>query len=141
MRKRTKARELALQVLFQLDITGEDTKEASGVFWHSQKHDIEPEVKEFAESLIFGTASNLKCIDEIISSYATNWLIKRMAVTDRNILRMATFEIIYLPDVPSKVSINEAVDLAKKFGDIDSGKFVNGILDKIGKGDKAKEDV
>ena len=136
MRKRTKARELALQLLFQVDITNEPVDKAIDVFWQNQARDIEPEVKEFTESLIKGTIEKKTELDEAITRYAVNWLIKRMAVIDRNILRLATFEILYLPEIPVKVSINEAVDLAKKFGDIDSGKFVNGILDKISKSEK-----
>ncbi len=136
MRKRTKARELALQLLFQVDITNEPVDKAIGVFWQNQARDIEPEVKEFTESLIKGTIDRKIQLDEAITRYAVNWLIKRMAVIDRNILRLAAFEILYLPEIPVKVSINEAVDLAKKFGDIDSGKFVNGILDKISKSEK-----
>jgi transcription antitermination factor NusB len=72
-------------------------------------------------------------IDKVISDYATNWELKRMAVTDRNILRFATYELLFMKDIPPKVSINEAIDIAKKYGDRDSGKFVNGILDKINK--------
>ena len=136
MRKRTKARELALQLLFQIDITNESVDKAIGVFWQNLSRDIEPEVKEFTESLIKGTIDKKNNLDEVITRYAVNWLIKRMAVIDRNILRLATFELLYLPEIPVKVSINEAVDLAKKFGDIDSGKFVNGILDKISKSEK-----
>lgn len=136
MRKRTKARELALQVLFQIDITGEDPDRVLELFWQNQRLPSESEIKDFAEILIRGTISTLPSLDEIIARYATNWLIKRMAVIDRNVLRLTTFEILHLPDVPIRVSINEAVDLAKKFGDIDSGKFVNGILDKISKSEK-----
>ncbi len=72
-------------------------------------------------------------IDEEISKYAANWELKRMAVVDRNVLRLATYEIIFCEDIPPKVSINEAIDIAKKFGGDDSGKFVNGVLDKINK--------
>jgi N utilization substance protein B len=136
MRKRTKARELALQLLFQIDITSEDLDSALVVFWQNQYTEVEPEVKDFAVQLIRGTISHLKQMDEIIAKYAVNWQIMRMAVIDRNILRLATFEILHLPDIPIKVSINEAVDLAKKYGDIDSGKFINGIIDKISKSEK-----
>lgn len=136
MRKRTKARELALQVLFQIDITAEQPEKVLEVFWQNQVSPVEPEVKDFAQQIIFGTVEHLKQLDELVAKYALNWMIKRMAVIDRNILRMASFEILYLADVPVKVSINEAVDLAKKFGDLDSGKFVNGILDKLAKSEE-----
>ena len=136
MRKRTKARELALQFLYQADIRKEDNGPLEEEFWHMQdksKEQLSNSIKEFAAVLIDGTLKNLTKIDSIISSYAQNWQLDRMAVIDRNIMRMSTFELLYLDDVPPKVSINEAVDLAKKYGDIESGKFVNGILDKISK--------
>jgi len=78
-----------------------------------------------------GTIKNIDKIDNLIQKYALNWELHRMAYVDRNILRFATYELLHLPDVPPKVSINEAIELAKKFGDQESGKFVNGILDKI----------
>ena len=93
--------------------------------------DAEGEVREFADSLVKGVYSNLKSIDDIISKYTDNWDIKRMAVIDKNILRLGVFELVYLKDIPEKVSINEAIELGKRYGDIDSGKFINGILDKI----------
>ena len=133
MRKRTQAREFALQLLYQLDLTKEDPGEAMVVYWTNQNKLPPEEIKQFTEALVSGTIKNLKEIDGIISAYATNWQIDRMAVVDRNILRMATYEIHYLDEIPPKVSINEAIDIAKKYGDKDSGKFVNGILDKINK--------
>jgi len=135
MRKRTKARECALQLLYQKDITHEDIAKSLNDFWVARKN-IEPTVREFAESLTANTIRNLEKIDSIISKYATNWQIKRMATVDRNILRLATYELLFVEDIPIKVSINEAVEIAKKYGDSESGKFVNGILDKI-----AKEEV
>ena len=132
MRRRTRAREFALKFLYQIDITKESSDKGFEDFWQSQELS-DAEVKEFAHSLIKGTLENLTQIDQKLSSYATNWQLKRMAVVDRNILRLATYELIYLKDIPPKVSINEAVDLAKKYGDIESGRFVNGVLDKINK--------
>ena len=82
----------------------------------------------------------LLVVDKTISEHATNWTLKRMAVVDRNILRFATYELLFRDDIPPKVTINEAVDIAKKFGDANSGKFVNGILDKIGKDAKRIEE-
>jgi N utilization substance protein B len=102
-----------------------------GDFWSIEKAD--DDVKDFANSLVKGTYENLARIDGLISKYAEHWEIKRMAVIDRNILRMGIFELLYMDDIPPKVSINEAIELAKKYGDIDSGKFVNGILDKVKK--------
>ena len=131
MRKRSKARELALKFLYQIDITKESFSQALEDFW--QKHRARKPVKEFTTQLIQGTLANLAQIDSLISKYAQNWQLKRMAVIDRNILRLGCFELLFLEDVPPKVSINEAVELAKKYGDVESSKFVNGILDKIHK--------
>lgn len=131
MRKRTKARECALQVLYQIDIRKDSADGLFADFWETEG--AESDVKNFAESLVRGTASNIVKIDEMISKYASNWKLNRMAVIDRNVLRLAVYELLFCKDIPSKVSINEAVDLAKKFGDVESGKFVNGILDRIKK--------
>ena len=130
MRKRTKAREYALKVLYQIEMTKDGYKEALESFW-GREPEREESIREFASQLVKGVAENIKEIDETITKYTTNWQIGRMAVIDRNILRMATFEIQHLDDIPPKVSVNEAVDMAKKYGDKDSSKFVNGILDKI----------
>ena len=134
MRKRTKSRELALQLLYQVDVRREDADALFDDFWQREfnlNDEIDDSIKEFSTVLVKGVLENLSAIDSVISSYAENWELKRMAVIDRNVIRMATFELLHLEDIPPKVSINEAVDLAKKYGDIDSGKFVNGILDKI----------
>lgn len=136
MRKRTKARELALQVLYQVDIRKDDVDVLLEDLWQREQRDkrnINDSVKEFTTTLVRGTLQNLQKLDAAISSYAENWELNRMAVIDRNIIRMASFELFYLEDIPPKVSINEAVDLAKKYGDVDSGKFVNGILDRVNK--------
>lgn len=132
MRKRTRARDFALKFLYQIDITKESADKDFEEFWLNQEQ-ADSEVKDFADILIKGILENLKDIDQKITGYATNWELKRMAVVDRNILRLATYELIYLKDIPPKVSINEAVDLAKKYGDVESGRFVNGVLDKINK--------
>jgi len=137
MRKRTKARECALKVLYQIEMTADDGVTSLSKYWEREP-EAEESVKEFTSLLVKGVEENSKSIDEIISKYATNWQIGRMAVIDRNIMRLATYEILYAEDIPPKVSINEAVDIAKKYGDKDSGKFVNGILDKISKVKAAK---
>jgi transcription antitermination factor NusB len=132
MRKRTKAREFALQALYQMDLTQDKPDVAIDNFWVSQgSGELDAEVKLFSDNIVKGVARHLQAIDERISKYATNWQLERMAVVDRNILRMATFELLYCEDIPPKVSINEAVNLAKKFSGLEAGKFVNGILDKI----------
>jgi len=132
MRKRTQSREFALQLLYQIDISEEDCELSLDRFWSlSTQDEVEKSVKEFTDSLVRGTIKNLKAIDDEISKYAANWELNRMAVVDRNVLRLATYEIVFCEDIPPKVSINEAVELAKKYSGIQSGKFVNGILDKI----------
>ena len=91
------------------------------------------DIIKYAEVLANGVSRNISEIDEKISEYATNWQLKRMAVIDRNILRIGTYELLFAPDIPPKATINEAVELAKKYGDLESSKFVNGILDKLHK--------
>ena len=135
MRKRTQAREYALQILYQIDVRNDPEDKILVDFW--KNIETEPEVSDFAAKLVIGTIRNKKKIDEMISKYASNWKLSRMAVIDRNVLRMAAYELLFCEDIPPKVSINEAVDLAKKFGDTESGKFVNGILDKINKEEAA----
>jgi transcription antitermination factor NusB len=132
MRKRTKARECVLKILYAIDITRDDPEACIETYWKNER-DIESQVKEFANALVLGVLKNKEKIDKIISAHTTNWELKRMAVIDRNILRYATYELIFVKDIPPKVSINEAIDIAKKYGDHDSGAFVNGILDNISK--------
>ncbi len=132
MRKRTKAREEALKILYQAEITRRSIESANDYYW-TQKEKYDKTVRMFAGRIIEGVDQNLEEIDGKISNYATNWQLKRMAIIDRNILRMGVYELVYAEDIPPKVSINEAVELAKKFGDTESSKFVNGILDKIHK--------
>lgn len=132
MRKRSQAREFALQLLYQIDITGDDASEALANFWQAHSpEEISGEVKDFTGQLTKGARHNLKTIDEKIAHYATNWQLKRMAVVDRNILRMGAYELLFCDDIPPKVAINEAVELAKRYSGIEAGKFVNAILDKI----------
>lgn len=132
MRKRTLAREFALQVLYQIDITGDAPESALQNFWKAHEDvSIEEETRLFTEKIVTGLAASLKEIDATISSYATNWQLARMAVVDRNILRMGCFELTCLDDIPPKVAINEAIELAKKYSTQDAAKFVNGVLDKI----------
>ncbi len=132
MRKRTLAREFALQVLYQTDITHDSCDAALNNFWqaHSEEN-IEEDISKFTDILVKGVTENIEAIDAKIAQYATNWQLKRMAVVDRNILRMGCFELIFRGDIPFKVSINEAVELAKKYSSLEASKFVNGILDKI----------
>lgn len=131
MRKRTKARQLALQILYQIDITHDNPCASLDNFWQSQTQGVDSAVKQFTLELVRGIQSHCETIDRKIVQYAKNWELKRMAVVDRNILRQACFELLYRPDIPPKVAINEAIELAKRFSGIEAGKFVNGILDKI----------
>jgi len=128
-RKRTLARELALQLLYMADENRGLAEE--DVDYHLETADAPSEVTAFTRQLVLGTQSRQAQLDEIISAIAVNWKISRMSVVDRNILRMASYELLHIEDIPPKVSINEAVDLAKKYSTADSGSFVNGILDKI----------
>jgi len=129
LRKRTRARELALQALYQLDLRGAEVLDDVGhLLYESQ---AEAEVRQFARTLIEGCWAHREQLDALIASVAENWDIHRMAVVDRNVLRLASYELLFLDDVPPKVAINEAIDLAKRYSTADSGAFVNGILDRI----------
>jgi N utilization substance protein B len=130
--KRRKAREYALQILFQADfkekkINNKDLEE----FWSDKKESSN--VKEFTEEIVRGTLNRLDEIDAIIEKVAENWLLKRMAAVDRNILRFAAYEILYKKDIPSAVTINEAIEIAKKFSSTESAPFINGVLDRLAK--------
>ena len=138
MRKRTKAREHALKILYAVDITGNDPEKCIEVFW-KDNDESDKDVREFADAIVLGFQKNRALIDRVITEYTTNWQLKRMAVIDRNVLRAATYELLFREDVPPKVAINEAIDIAKKYGDKDSGKFVNGVLDKINKTERPKK--
>ena len=154
MGKRREARERAGQFLFQHDLNPpEDIEAALNEFWDSQRAAAlaedkgpanwnepvtlpppttdEAAMRLFAEPLIRGTLQHRDAIDAEIKKHAQNWDLHRMAAVDRNILRLAIFEMLHRDDIPPVVSINEAVDIAKKFSTEDSGKFVNGILDKV----------
>ena len=129
MHKRTRAREYALQLLYQLDVTHAGCSPAVEEFW--AQHRVPAAVETFATDLVQGTVGHQGEIDRLIAAHASNWDIGRMAVVDRNILRLGAYELLYLDDVPPKVCLNEAVELAKRFGDDESSKFVNGVLDAI----------
>ena len=139
MRKRTKARECALKILYAIDITKEEPEKCIDNFWLYDIDRTEDDVRSFSNSLVLGVSAHHDKIDRVISSHATNWQLKRMAVIDRNVLRCGTYELLFMDDIPPKVAINEAIDIAKKYGDKDSGKFVNGILDKINKTERIKD--
>lgn len=132
--KRSRAREAALKILYQLDITKDPPEEGLGIFL--KNHRVPVSSQAFLETLVRGTSGHLAEIDTLLSKHATNWSLNRMAVVDRNILRLAAFELLFGNETPPKVAINEAVELAKRFGTPDSGKFVNGVLDSLHKAEK-----
>jgi len=129
VKKRTRARELALQALYQLDIQGDDFASEVGSFLADEETDNE--TVEFALGLVRGVVAEREALDKAIADVAQNWDIARMAVVDRNVLRMASFELLFRDEIPPKVSINEAIELGKRFSTKNSGAFINGILDRI----------
>lgn len=135
MGQRRKARELALQILFQYDVT----KGECCIDDFFTDKNIDKNVKEFAIRLKDEVLAHLSEIDALIKKVAKGWTLERMAIVDRNILRAAICEMLYLPDIPPKVAINEAIEIAKRYGSEESGQFVNGILDKIFKDECKKE--
>ena len=129
MKKRTRSRELALQFLYQLDLRGEELLPEAKSFVHGEERDAE--TARFALRLVQGAHQHKVEIDTMIQGVAQNWNISRMAVVDRNVLRLATFELLHCNDIPPKVAINEAIELGKRYSTQNSGAFINGILDKI----------
>ncbi len=131
MGSRHEAREWAVQLLFENDFNSNTPEESLSEFWLPRNPT--PKSQEFAEALYRGVLSYKNDIDRMIQQYAENWDLKRMPAVDRNIMRMAIFEMMHRSDIPPVVTINEAVDLAKVYGGADSGSFVNGILDRVRK--------
>jgi len=129
MRKRSLAREIALQALYQLETRGNEAVSEADDFCSARSED--PEIKEFAEELIKGIKEKQSELDAHIQTMIPNWELERLALIDRLILRMGTYEMLYRDDIPPVVSINEAVNIAKKYSTKTSGSFVNGVLDKI----------
>ena len=130
--RRTRARERALQALYQIDVAAAGIDDALQSFWKSFEP-TEREVQELAEQLVRGVARDRRRVDDLIEGVSTNWRLDRMAKVDRNVLRMATWELVE-GDAPVKVVINEAIELGKKYGSEQSGAFVNGVLDKVAQG-------
>jgi len=127
--QRRRARELAVQFLYQIDTTGEELELALEKF--SVAFGLSEKAADFFLDLVRGVSQNRAGLDEMIQEHAHNWRLDRMSKVDRNILRLAAFELLKRPEIPAKVSINEAVDLGKRFGTDESGAFVNGVLDAI----------
>ncbi len=129
MGARRKARELALQMLYQHDLSGNSPETIVTTFEDLQKS--KPNTREFAMKIFQGTIDNLGKIDDMITQQADNWRLSRMAVVDRNIIRMSIYEFLHEQDTPKLVIIDEAIEIAKKFGTQKSSQFINGILDGI----------
>ncbi len=129
MGRRRRAREFALQVLFQIDLTGGVPDEVLRQFWSGQ--DVEPDVRAFAERLVHGVVDRRVQIDARIVEAAEHWRIERMGVVDRNVLRIAVYELASEDGTPKAVVIDESIEIAKRFGGEGSGGFINGILDSI----------
>ncbi len=126
---RRRAREFALQVLYQIDVTHREVDKALKLFWDNFVSD--EEARDFCERLVRGVVEHRDEINRLIESQAEHWKMSRMTRIDRNILRLAVYEFLYCEDIPPKVTMNEAVDIGKKFGTEESGAFINGILDGI----------
>lgn len=129
MGTRRHGRELALQALYALDLNPMDTRRFLATFW--EEHPSPSEARSYAGQLVEGVVSRRADLDDLIKSKARHWALSRMARVDLNLLRLAAYELLYRNDVPKKVVINEAVEIAKKYGSEDSSAFVNGILDEI----------
>ncbi len=132
MGARRRARERAIQILYQMDISGDSPENVLKLYWRMHPPKSE-DVRKYTLFLFEGTVKNLKRIDELIVKYSKNWKLSRMPVVDRNILRLAVFELLYEDDVPPSVAINEALEIARRFSTEDSTQFINGVLDAINK--------
>ena len=134
MHKRRKAREIALQILYGLDAQESELDEAIALFWTNfdeTNQNISEEIKTFANELVEGTWKNRDKIDDLISGNSSNWTLGRMSRVDKSILRMGVYELLFCPDIPPKVTLNEAIDLGKIYGSENSGSFINGILNAL----------
>lgn len=140
MKSRRQAREVALQALYQCDTLQDWTDENVQLFLNVFKPDLLAEQEgvakdnfDFMMSLLSGIRENLRELDKKVSSASIHWSVSRMARVDRNILRIAAYEILYVSDIPKNVSINEGIEIAKRFASDDSPTFVNGVLDRVAK--------
>jgi len=129
MGERRRARELAIQVLFHLEFSPDDPSEVFDLI--CENFDARKSIRDFSKRLVLGVCEKKKTLDKVISGSSKNWRIKRMARLDKSILRLAAFEIMFIEDIPPKVSLDEAVEIGKKFGGEDSGRYINGVLDNI----------
>lgn len=135
MRVRTRARELALQFLYGIDVQGAEYRERLSAFLHDELAGKpgEADATEYAVRLVDGVTLHREAVDRLLQEAAQNWDISRMAVIDRNAMRIGCYEMLHVPEVPTKVAINEAIELGKRYSTEQSGAFINGILDRIRK--------
>ena len=131
MGARRKARICALQMLFQFDVARPPDDELTCLYWDELGDDVAEDAREFSDKLVMGAISHLDEIDGLIKRRAENWRISRMAVVDRNILRLAIYEFLFESDTPRTVVINEALEIARRFSTFEATQFINGILDAI----------
>lgn len=130
MGARRSGREAALQMLFQFESAAQTADRTIELFWRSFE-EADPEGRAYADTIVRGVAEHLENIDKKITTASQNWRLERMSRVDRNLLRLGTWELLYRPDVPRAVILDEAVELAKSFGTEDSSSFVNGVLDRV----------
>jgi N utilization substance protein B len=128
MSRRSRAREIALQALFQEDLNPNNSLENLGVFLGARLQD--ESLREFAKTIVMGVKRNQEELDQLLAEKAANWSVPRMAATDRNLLRMGAYEIRFM-DTPDRVAVDEAIELSKRYGTAQSPQFINGILDKL----------
>ena len=129
MGRRRQSRETALQLLYALDITRADVREVLRAGWTEKM--LSPEIRDFTTTLVTGVLEHRDEIDAFIQECSTNWSLERIGLVERNILRFAIYELCFLPDIPPNVTINEAVEVAKKYGTEEAPAFINGILDRV----------
>lgn len=125
------ARETALQVLYQIDITGDQENIQEIIQNWATEFDVSSKNREFIKKLVAGTLAQKEKIDQKIAQTAHEWALDRMNAVDRNLMRLAVYEMMYCPETPQRVTLNEAIEIAKRFGGEDSARFINGILDKL----------
>ncbi|MFW6124349.1 MAG: transcription antitermination factor NusB [Acidobacteriota bacterium] len=134
---RRESREAALQILFQLEFGNSSEVPDLNQFWKNKRK----QNSEYAKKLVQGVMSHKEEIDSLIQNHSQNWRVSRMLLIDRNIMRLAVYELLFEKDMAVAVVINEAVELAKKFGSSESAGFINGVLDALSKSPKAKEKI
>ncbi len=138
---RHKARECALQMLFASDLVGSDAESLTNNYWIELGDTaIDDKTRKFANRLVIGTLENIESIDNVIRTRAEHWRIERMAIVDRNVLRLAVYEFIY-QDTPDTVALNEALEIARRFSTFEATQFINGILDAIKQDLETKSDT